>query len=290
MNLPHDGVGAALHLEEHLREVDADDSDEEDYPSAEQPDGDDDRRPPTHWLSEDKPLDDHKRSIAPGQQRNGKASIENVHERGIAERGHGVHEERELPAQRVCRFARAQLVHRLRMLLEAGDVPQPPDIELALVVTQERIHVTAGHQPRRDHVLGQIHSGEQPEYAVKPLPGPALEQTALALGLDAEDDVAPFPRDLFHEAGEPFRILLKVAVNQKDMLASCMREARHHRLVVTEIARQVDNRHVRVGSADPDGQFETVVRRAIVDKDDLEIVAHHLPGNRARAPARNSST
>ena len=46
----------------------------------------------------------------------------------------------------------------------------------------------------------------------------------------------------------------------------------HHGLVVSEVAREIDNAHARIFVVEADRYFECVVWGAIIDQDDFEIV------------------
>ncbi len=57
-----------------------------------------------------------------------------------------------------------------------------------------------------------------------------------------------------------------------------MSEARHHRLVVTEVAREIDDDHPWIGTVQRKGQLEAVVGRSVVDDHHLDVVRDALRG------------
>ncbi|MOA23690.1 hypothetical protein D3C78_1443250 [compost metagenome] len=120
----------------------------------------------------------------------------------------------------------------------------------------QRIHIAARHQPGDDDIVGHIQPAEETEEFVEHLPGPALEVLAFALLLDTVDHIGLFALHLLAEREQPCRIFLQVAIEQEDTFTAGMSQARHHGLVVAEVAREIDDYHVVIGFAQLDGQFQ----------------------------------
>ena len=78
------------------------------------------------------------------------------------------------------------------------------------------------------------------EERVRKTPCNPLGDIALALDLIAIDDVNVIGIELGQEARQQRRILFKITVNQEAEIAVGVLESGHQRLVVTEIARQLD--------------------------------------------------
>src|SRR5262245_58564321 len=123
------------------------------------------------------------------------------------------------------------LEDRHRPLIEAGQLPNPANIELPLLKAQQGVDVAARHQASCYHVGGNIETGETAQDLVEEIARHALEPAALALHLYSVDDIAAFAGHFGCEGGEPFRLFLEIAVDQKDLVAASVRQSGHHRLV-----------------------------------------------------------
>ena len=55
---------------------------------------------------------------------------------------------------------------------------------------------------------------------------------------------------------QPGRVFFEIAVDQKDQLAARVRQPGHQRLVMSEVARQIDDPHVRIAGVEIDGRLQ----------------------------------
>jgi hypothetical protein len=93
----------------------------------------------------------------------------------------------------------------------------------------------------------QIEEGEE-EPATQ-----ALEERPLARGLHAEDDVGLRRLQPAVELAEQLRRFLEVGIDQEHLTAAGVGEARHHGLVMAEIAGEVDHLDVRIRAGQREG-------------------------------------
>ena len=198
-----------------------------------------------------------------------KPRLKDVDQRAVAERREGVDQDREAPKGAVGRRRPAHLRHRRRPLLEARDHPEACEKDFLIAMADERLHVPPGHQPRREHVVGDGMREQLIEDPEEQLTGRPLEPAALSRLLDAVDDIRASLAHGVAEQRKPAGILLEVAVDQEDQVAAGMSEPGHQRLVVAEVPRQVDDAHARIASADLQRHPKRVVCRAVVDEHDL---------------------
>ena len=67
---------------------------------------------------------------------------------------------------------------------------------------------------------------------------------------------------------------LKVAVNEKNVLATGLHQAGHDGLVVAEIAREVNDPHVAVPPPEFPELIQRLVARAVIDKNNLKVAGN----------------
>ena len=123
---------------------------------------------------------------------------------------------------------------------------------------------------------------EQADEGEKCRAGDALDHAAASRLLNAEHHVAIALRETPVELTEQFGLLLEIAVDQKHQIAGGLRQPGHQRLVVAEIAREVDHHDPRVRLVQRHRAREAVVGRAVVHHHQLDIARDRL-GRRDRA-------
>ena len=106
------------------------------------------------------------------------------------------------------------------------------------------------------------HAEEQPA-------GRALEPVALSLRLHAVHDVHPMRRERVVERLQPRRVFLEIAVDEKHPIAAGVGQPGHQRLVMAEVAGEIEDPHVRIADVQTDCGLQRPIRRAVVDEDDL---------------------
>jgi hypothetical protein len=156
-----------------------------------------------------------------------------------------------------------------RSLIESRNHPKSGKADLAIHVLDERADVAPGHQPHRDHVAWDLIGEQAVHHGVEQMAAHPFQKAALTLRLDPVDDVGTGASKNFVEPQQPFRLFFEVAVDQEDQFTPCHCQTGHQCPVVTEIPRQIDDSHPRVALTEAQRDSERVVRRSIVDKDDL---------------------
>src|SRR3954451_11251644 len=121
------------------------------------------------------------------------------------------------------------------------------DQELAIAVTLEHSDILLCHQAYGDEIPRQWLIAQGHQEVIEEIRGQPLEYSAAPLLLNTIDDVAIPLQETLIEGGKDFRLLLQVAVYQEDQATARLGNAGHHRLVMTEVAREVDDDHPRVG-------------------------------------------
>ena len=87
------------------------------------------------------------------------------------------------------------------------------------------------------------------------------------------------------EFDQKFGGFFQIAVNQKDPVAAAVPDTGHQRLVVAEIAGEIQNPDAGIVFAQMQRDCKGVVRRAVIDEDDFKVVAGYGGGGGGRAPA-----
>src|SRR3954464_14736441 len=80
--------------------------------------------------------------------------------------------------------------------------------------------------------------------------------------------------------GKQFGLFLEIRVDQENQVAISPGQARHHRLVMTEIAGQVDDRYTGILTEQRQRNIERCVGRTVVDEHDLEVIGERRGGGR----------
>ncbi len=113
--------------------------------------------------------------------------------------------------------------------------PQLRDQELAVAMPDQRAHVVVRHQPDGCEVSRQALVAQRIDERKEKIPGDALEPAASPRFLHPEHHVAIAFGDALMETAKKFGLFLEIAVDQKHQIAGGICEARHHRLVMTEV-------------------------------------------------------
>jgi hypothetical protein len=80
---------------------------------------------------------------------------------------------------------------------------------------------------------------------------------------------------MLQQAQHLARRILQIVVHGDDMRAGCLAQPRHHRVVLAEIAREVDERDRHLGARLQPLAFEQArIRARVVDEDDLMAARH----------------
>ena len=132
--------------------------------------------------------------------------------------------------------------------------------------------VASPHQPHGHQVDGNRLLGERVEHREEQPAAQALERRAATCRLDAVGDVGVLRRQGVQEHRQQPRIFLEVGIDEEHEVAAGVGQPGHHRLVMPEVARQVDDAQTPVGGAQRHGDGQRVVGRSVVDKDDLVVV------------------
>ncbi len=128
-------------------------------------------------------------------------------------------------------------------------------------------------------MLRQIHPADKIQETVEPLSTDSLEPTTPSSLLHTIYHVALFALHLFHKTQKPFWLFFEISINQKHPLSTGIGKPRHHRLVMTEISRQVYDNNMAIAFGKLYGQIEASVWRSIIHQNNFVVVADELPGH-----------
>ena len=196
------------------------------------------------------------------------------------EAGHRVEGEAHHLAERIVGLAGVALgaIIGKRHLPEADPGNHAADEARLFGQRQQRIERAAAHQAEVAGVQRDRRIGDAIEHAVEGGGGGFLEdRLAVALAAHRIDDVRLLRRHRRAHVGEQFGRVLQIGVDDEDLLARTQVEPRGQRELMAVVARQVDRDDARVGGGQALHHRPAVVAAAIVDQDDLMIVAHRRP-------------
>ena len=139
----------------------------------------------------------------------------------------------------------------------------------------QRVERAPAHQAEVAGVERDRRVGQPVEHPVEDRRRRLLEQRfPRALAADGIDHVRPLRRHGRAHVGQEFGRVLKIGVDDQDLLARAQVEPCGQRQLVAVIARQVDRDQMRIGGGQTLHHRPAVVLRAVVDQDDLIILAH----------------
>ena len=133
--------------------------------------------------------------------------------------------------------------------------------------------VTPAHEPHGDEIGWNRLVGQQIEDLEEQPATDPLDQAATPRVLHAIDDIGMRLTHAVHEKRQQLWLLLEIRVDQEDQLAARMREPGHHRLVMPEVPRQVDNPEPGVDGQQLQRDVKRFVRRPVVDENHFIVVA-----------------
>ncbi len=160
-----------------------------------------------------------------------------------------------------------------RRLLKTRQRPQTRHHKLSFLMTNQRRHVIARHQSCRDVVHRNRMSRKHVEDFKIQTPTDTLKHLSFALLLHTENNIRTRAIHLVVKLEQQLRFLFEIAVEQKHKITTRVDQASHHRLVVSEVAREIDDPNARIFPVQLECDFERVIRWTIVDKNDFVIVS-----------------
>ncbi len=104
--------------------------------------------------------------------------------------------------------------------------------------------------------------------------GDTFHKPATTPLLNAIYNIAILLTQRFKKFAEDFRLLLKITVNKEDKITLSIGQPRHHRFMMAKIPHEVDDYDPRVCAIEIKRQLQRVIRRAIVYKNDLNIIRY----------------
>ena len=175
----------------------------------------------------------------------------------------------------------------LGAVIGKGHLPEPdprhhPTNEPRLFgQAEERVERPARHQPEIACVERDRRVGDPVEHAIESRRRRAFEhRLAIALAADGIDDIGLLIAHRRAHVGEQFGRILQIGVDDEDLRAAAQVEPGGQRQLVPVIAAEIDRDEAWIGGGQPLHHRPAVVAAAIVDENDLIIVAHRAARRR----------
>jgi hypothetical protein len=175
------------------------------------------------------------------------------------------------------------LVHH-RRLTEAEPASQPGDKSIPLGKLIELFDNAAIHQAEDARIgrAGQISHGAQQRIEEAESDSARAVTVASTRSLPQNHLVALAP--FGHQLGNDLRRVLQIAVDQDDALAAGVVDARRHRRLMPEIAREADDLESPILGVHLPQQLRGAVAAAVVHENDLPHLAAAINGGKQPPP------
>src|SRR3954453_10523296 len=121
------------------------------------------------------------------------------------------------------------------------------DQKFPIAMPHEGIHVLTRHETRCDEIAWQRLVAQDLDRGKEQRACHAFKKTAASAFLNSVDNVAVSLCEALMEPREILGLFFQIAVDQKYQVAGRVGKTGHHRLVVTEIAGEIDDHQTRIG-------------------------------------------
>ncbi len=179
----------------------------------------------------------HPGDIQHGYQGDRQAKVGNIHQRPGAVGNHGIHRQRHFFAESVGSWRRGCFLHPARHLPETGGNAQPKEKKAPGPGGFQHLpQETRAHQPRRNHIPGNLLVGKQIKQCVEQFSGNGFKQAALPLLLHPVHHIRPGRIHLTGKINQPLGRFLQITVNQEYALSPGFFAGHVHGQMMTEVA------------------------------------------------------